>query len=166
MKFHAYVSSSPSTKFSFEGRDDAKGIRGKLESASTPVVDGDSLDDLRQKARAYVAQCPSAVLYLADADKMVYETMIDKEYHDAKARAVKRKVMAGAILVFGVTSVSCIVAKAMVLEALWMFAGASVLYLVVVLTRVFNEIEGALVTEILLVLALALVPILRHMSQN
>jgi hypothetical protein len=58
MRFAAYlVRHDSSNRFSFDGRDDASGILGKLVlSSNSSVATADTLEELERKAREYLAK--------------------------------------------------------------------------------------------------------------
>ena len=162
MHYAAYQARHDGTDFSFTGRDDVAGILGTFSPGGVPpVVTGDTLDEVRIRARAHLGEEPGAFLYLTDADGRVYEIMINVKHHRVTEAANRRTAITGAILLFCIT---CLLATAFGLGA-WLailgFLGAGCVYCLILRVRLFNEIEGAVICEIFLILGLLLIPAIK-----
>ncbi len=86
--------------------------------------------------------------------------MINKEYHAAIDRRERYVAMSLTIMAFCVT---CLVGTAVGGVGVWglaYFGGVSILYFGTVRVGFYNELEGAVVCEILLILSLILFPLL------
>ena len=164
MAFAAYQARHDGTDFVFDGRDDAAGILGTFRPGEAPpVVTAETLEELEQKVRAHLGEEPAAFLYLADGNGHVYRIMINKKYHAAIGSAERRTAISVALLVFSVT---CLITASLTSLGAWTlvcFAGAVGLYVLILRVGLFNEIEGAVICEILLILALLLVPALEKL---
>lgn len=162
MLYAAYQARHDGTDFSFDGRDDANGILGTFSPDGVPpIVTADTLDGLRTLARAHLGEEPGAFLYLTNADGRVLEIMINAKYHRALEAANRSTGIAGALLLFCTTS---LVATAFSMIGWWAivaFVGAACLYCVILRLRLFNEIEGAVICEIFLILGLVLIPAIK-----
>lgn len=91
--------------------------------------------------------------------------MSNEDHYAAIDKAGRRNAIAWSLLVFSVT---CLVAASfgsLGAAPLLAFAGASALYALILRIDIFNEIEGAVLCEILLILALLLVAALQHAHQ-
>jgi hypothetical protein len=144
--------------FSFEGRDESAGILGRLTpGAAVPVAVADTLEQLQREARAYLGDEPAAFLYLVDADGGVRAIVINRKYHEATEKAERRTAIATALLVLCVTSLLGATLGSLGGWALLGFVTAAGLYALILLAGLFNEIEGAVVCEMLLILALLMV---------
>jgi len=165
LHYAAYQARHDGTDFSSTGRDEAAGILGTFSpNGVPPVVTADTLDEIRVRARAHLGEEPGAFLYLTDADGRVYEIMINVKYHRATEAANRCTVITGALLSFCVTS---LLATALGLGAWWAIAGflvAACVYCVIMRAKLFNEIEGAAICEIFLVLGLLLIPAIKKMA--
>jgi|GEM_PF-5590240 len=154
MPYAAYSSTSPGPQFSFENRNEARGILGTLAGTGEPVVTADSLDDLRLRAKAHLADHPEHSLYLTDADKRVYDIILCQAYHEAIERRENYIAVVSAVCVFAVT---CLVAMAFSGMGFWglvIFLGAAGLYLTIVKFRINNALELAVGLEINLIVLL------------
>lgn len=159
MAFAAYQARHDGTDFVFEGRDDAAGILGTFRPGDAPpVVIAETLEELEQKVQAHLGEEPAAFLYLTDGNGHVYRIMINGKYHAAIESANRRTVISVTLLVFSVT---CLLAASATSPGAWTlvcFAGAVGLFALILRVGLFNEVECAIVCEILLILALMLAP--------
>lgn len=164
MTFAAYQARHDGSDFTFEGRDDAAGILGTFRVGdASPVVTAETLEELEHKARAHLGDEPDAFLYLTNAKAHVYRIMINKKYQATIERAARREEITVALLVFCVT---CLVAASLGSLGVWALVGFVCvvgLYAITLGVGLFNEIEGALVCEILLILALLFIPALEKL---
>ena len=160
MQFAAYQWQNAGTDFSFAGRDETVGVLGTHIPGSTPpVLTAETLEEIKLRARAHLGEEPDACLYITDSGGRVHEILTNRKYHDAKARAERRTAIAVALLVFCAT---CLVATALGFVGGWAligFVGSAVCYATMLRAGLFNEIEGAFVCEIFLVLGLVLVSV-------
>jgi hypothetical protein len=164
MPYAAYESSHDGRDFSFDGRDQAGGILGKLSPRVPPVVLAETLDELRLKARAHLGEFPDAFLYLVDSENSVYEIMINKKHHEAIEKAWRYVGISIALLIFCLTCLFCSARGDLAVWGILCFGGISILYFGVVKLGFFNEIEGAVVCEIILILVLILVPAITRLN--
>lgn len=156
MTFAAYQARPEGTDFSFEGRDEAAGVLGTHQLNDTrPVATADTLEELERDARAYLGVEPDAVLYLTDGEGRVRRIMTNEKHHTAIERAGRRTAIALGLLVFSVTCL--LAAVALGAWAVVAFVGAAGLYAVALRAGLFNELEGAVVCEIILILALVMI---------
>jgi hypothetical protein len=166
MTFAAYQARHNGTDFSFEGRDEATGILGVFRPGEAePVVTAHTLEELEREARAYLGKEPDAHLYLTDGAGRVYRIMINEKYHAAVQRAERRTAISVALLVFSVTALLGASLGSLGAWALLGFVCAAALYTLLLRAGLSNEIEGAIVCEILLILALLLIPALQRVRR-
>jgi hypothetical protein len=155
MAFAAYQSRHDGTDFSFEGRDEAAGILGQYKPGdAAPVLTAQTLEGLKQEARAYLGKEPGASLYLTDAENRVHGIMINEKHHVALERAERHLVISVALLIFCAT---CLVAASAGVAGKWAllgFVSTTALYALILRMRLFNVIEGAACCEILLILTM------------
>jgi len=159
MAFSAYQARRDGTDFSFEGRDEGP-------SEAPPVVTAHSLEELEREARAHLGKEPDALLYLTDGDGRVHRIMINEKHHAAREWAERRTVISVALLVISVT---CLIGASAGLVGAWAlfgFVSAVALDALIVRSGFSNEIEGAVVCEILLILALLLIPQLQRVRNT
>lgn len=155
MAYAAYESCHDGKDVSFKERDLTRGILGQFNPRADPVAVADTLDELRLKARAHLGEFPDVLLYLVDSENLVHERVLNKKHHEAVQRAGQRAAISIGLLVLCFT---CLVGTPGGLER-WgpgCFIGISVLYIGIVKAGLFNEAEGAVVCEILLIILLIL----------
>lgn len=163
MTFTAYQARHDGTDFSSKGRDEAAGILGRhTPSEAPPVVTAHTLEELKLEARAYLGKEPDALLYLTDADRRVHQIMLNEKHHAAIDSAGRRNAISIALLVFCVTCLLGASLGALGAWALLSFVSAVALYALILRVGLLNEIEGAVLCEILLILALILIPALHR----
>ncbi len=166
MTFAAYLANDFRSRFSVEGRDTAAGILGVYDPrGDSPITTAETLEQLEREAWAYLGREPEVTLYLVDADGRVHRIMINEKHHairhkySAEMETVRRwTAILAALLTFAMT---CLIAASVsVLGAcpLVGFIGAVAFYTLLVRAGLFNEIEGALLCEILLILFLLMMP--------
>ena len=159
MSYFAYSEDIIHDQAYFVGRDEAAGILGTIKPSSDPVAVADDLEALEIKALAYLCQKPGGLLYLTDPNGRVYRTLYNVKYAEAVANGDKKSGMCPALLLFCVTA---FIGSMFNGPAAWWVVGgfvvASLLYIISVLSGFFNELEGAIMPEIILILALILVP--------
>jgi hypothetical protein len=161
--FAAYRARHDGTDFSFEGRDEAVGVLGtRRPSGSRPVATARTLEELEREARAHLGIEPDDVLYLTDGRGRRHRIMTNEKHHAAIAGAARRTAVAVGLLVFSVTCLPAAVSLGA--WAILAFAGVAGLYVLVLWLGLFNELEGAVACEILLILALVLVSQLQRVS--
>ncbi|MEX0938716.1 MAG: hypothetical protein WDZ59_12720 [Pirellulales bacterium] len=167
MTFSAYQARHNEMHFSIEGRDDASGILGIFNpNEAKPVLTADTLEELEQEARAHLGKEPDAFLYLTDGGRRVHRIMINEKHHAAIGRANRRTAVSVAILVFSFT---CLIGASLAplgTLALLGFVGTASLYFLILRWDLYNEIEGAVVCEILLIIVLLLTPLLQRLGSN
>jgi hypothetical protein len=167
MSFAAYQARHDGTDFSREGRDEAAGILGVFKpNDDKPVATADTLEHLEQAARAYLGKEPDAFLYLTDGDCRVLRMMMLENHHAAIDRANRRTAMAAALLIFCMT---CLIGASLGSFGGWAllcFLGASALYVFILWWGLFNEVEAALMCEIMLILALLSPPALQKLTDR
>lgn len=157
MRFAAYEQRSGTRGFSFERRNDAAGILGSCTLGEvTPVVTACSLEELKREARAYLGTEPDAILYLTDGDCRVYEIVSNDKHHAAIDKAERLVAISVVLLIFSITCLSAAALGSHGASALLLFAGVVSIYGLIVGTGIQNEIEGAVLCEILLILTLLL----------
>ena len=166
MTFSAFLARNDGTDdFSFEGRDERAGILGTFAPCGdSPVITAPTLEDLERDARTFLGNKPEELLYLTDCDCRVFRIVINKEYHEAVAQAhaavaqaTKRATISLAILAFSVTALLGATIGSIGIWPLLFFVGAVILYSLLLTLGLFNEIEGAILCEIMLILAMAAV---------
>lgn len=112
---------------------------------------------LRLEARAYLGENPEVMLYLTDSEDLVHEILINKKHHAAVNGLARRSRILTALLVLCTTSLLGS-AAGFGGWSLVAFAAATTIYLAIIKIGIFNEIEGAAVCEILLILTIVLIP--------
>lgn len=162
LKYSAYQSRNDGTDFSSEGRDAAVGIRGRhIHNGATPIATADTLQELQHEARAYLGKVPEASLYLTDADDWIHDTMINEKYHEATGNAAVRTAICIALLMFCMTA---LIGAALGFPARWAllsFIAATALYAAILKAKMYNEIEGAVICEMLLILISVMISTVR-----
>jgi hypothetical protein len=163
MTFAAYQSRHDGTDFSYEGRDESAGILGIFRpNNAAPVVTAHTLEELERKANAHLGKEPDAFLYLTDVDGHVYRIMINAKYHATVERANRRTAISVVLVIFSTTCLIGASLGSLGALALLGFVGVTVLYALILRAELFNEIEGAVACELLLILALLLIPLLQR----
>lgn len=170
MTFAAYLTNDFRSRFSVEGCDTAAGILGVYDPhGDSPVTTAETLEQLEREAWAYLGQEPEVTLYLVDAEGRVRRIMINEKHHAIRHKywaeidnASRWTAILAALLTFAMT---CLIAASVsVLGAFPLvgFVGAVAFYTLLVRAGFFNEIEGALLCEILLILFLLMVPAIQQ----
>jgi hypothetical protein len=169
MAFAAYRRRSDETAYTWEGRDEAAGIIGRrTPSEEPPFATAQTLEELKQEVWAYLGKHPDAFVYLADSEGNVRATMHCEKYHEAVARANSWTIITAVLLVFSITCLIGAWSLPHGAVALLGFIGAVALYALMLRTGFQNEIEGAVVCEIFLILILLLIRVceLRNQLEN
>jgi hypothetical protein len=158
MTFAAFQARHDGTDFSFEGRDESAGVLGVFHPReAAPLLTANTLEELEREARAHLGKEPSAYLYLTDDGHRVYRIMINEEHHATIEKRMRRTAIACVLLVFGITCLVGAYFGSLGIMPLLVFVGIAALYVLLLRVDFFNEIEGAVICEIMLILALLLV---------
>jgi hypothetical protein len=152
---------------SFEGRDEAAGVLGRFTPRNaTPMLAADTLEKLEHDAWAYVGKEPDACLYLTDKDDRLYKIILNQQYHQAAGKAERRLTVAIVLLVFCITCLLTASLGSLGIGALLCFVGVVALYAFIVRMEMFNTIEGAVLCQLLLVMALFLVSAVQKLQSR
>jgi hypothetical protein len=163
MTFAAFQARHDGTDFSFEGRNESTGVLGIYYPAeSTPVFTANTLEELEREARVHLGKEPSAYLYLTDDGHRVYRIVFNESHHATVEKGERHITIAWALLVFSVTCLVGASLSSLGVLPLLSFVSVAALYAFILRVELFNEIEGAVICEILLILALLLIAALQH----
>jgi hypothetical protein len=158
MAYAAYRGIGNDTGFSFEGGDEDAGILGTYTPGETPpLLTADTLDELRLKAWAHLGREPDDFLILTDDQGRVYEFLSSPKHREGGFKAEERLTVAIALLVFCLT---CLIGSAFGSIGGWAlpcFVVAAAVYGVIVRADFFNELEAAVICEIMLIMTLLIV---------
>lgn len=150
--FAAYRSRCDGTDFSFDNRDESKGILGTYHPRDDkPVATAASLQELELKSNAFLGTDPEHSLYLTDDSHRVYQILICSKHHQVVDTLQSRLCVAIALLLF---CVICLLAATVGNAGSWAlaaFAGVAVLYFVIMRFTQLNEIEAAFICIVLLI---------------
>ncbi len=120
----------------------------------------DTLEELRRETRAYLGKEPNAFLYLTDADNRVYEIVSNEKHQAALEIARRHTTISVALLTLCLTCLLGASGGSLGGWAVVCFFSVGTLYALILRARLFNEVEGFIVCEILLILALMVIPVL------
>ena len=142
------VDSADAGTISFESRDDDEGILGTLREVRSILCSTPSRDEAEALAEAEASKCPEKVFYVIDNNHHVVRCVTNQEGHTVSwiPRAI-------AVCVFAVTCVVGGLAGLQTLTCLTVFVGAATLYSILSRLRVANELEAAVVVELLILAA-------------
>ena len=154
-----FVYSGHDLTVSYEWCDEKGCVLGTVRPKSPPVVEADNLDEAENQEKAYLTREPMAFLYLTDAEGHVYKTIWDERLHARAALREKTVFMTIALLVFLGSAILGTAFAGFVVWGLCCFVAVSVLYGFLVGSHFFNEVEAALVCELLLIPTLLIIRI-------
>ncbi len=147
--FFAYVSKVPMLDFCFEGRDDSRGILGSIQPTGPAFAQADGLGATEELVRAHLGREPNDLVYIADANLLVYRIVTNEKHHQLCESAAKRVAIAWGIAALAIGSLLSTSTNALGVQV---FFGATCLYLAMVWLRIFNAIEAAVICFIFLCL--------------
>ena len=166
MSLHAYPSRNGSVVVSHDNYDDTNGTLGRLVSKPDSIGDAESLDHATEIAFAHLGREPSDAVYIADDEDIIRKVVFNDAYHRERENSERWVCMSIALLVLCLaTFIGTIVTDAG-FGGLVLFGGIAVLYSLVVRTGIQNEVEGAVVCFILVVLIFLLLPAVRAVRER
>ena len=166
MSFFAYAASHGCIKIDYTTRNEAAGVIGSLASRPDPVATADDRDSITERAYAHLGRSPSDLVYIADSDGLLYEIIINRAYSDERDVQEKWHFIAWSLLVMCITCFLATLTLGLGFKGLFLFAGVTALYLLVVKTGIQNEVEAAVLCLIILILVCILVPGVRAARSN
>lgn len=89
MKFFVYAETNGPISIDYSTRDEAAGVIGSLKEKPKPIGDAASKEDAIEKAYAHLGRRPSGLVYVADSDGLLYEIVINRQYHEELNRNAK-----------------------------------------------------------------------------
>ena len=160
MKYKA-VQTAPHNNMRFECRDEAKGVLGKFDSVDDAEIlfEGDSREEMEQRIKQYFYDGRNRITYLCGTDNLVYGIYLHHGEADAQSKQSAQTTLLYCLCFIVTLGLG---ASAVVLGfhlgrppvlAMAMIASSASLYLAVVKSGILNEIEGAVVTTVLTILA-------------
>ena len=153
MQYLIYLSTRGSPQIDYAARNEDAGILGSLRETPEPLLTADSHQEAVEKAYAHLGRNPADLLFLADSSNLLYEILLNRQYHRDYVALTRAKLRGWAC--FAITATSLVFTASLGLGALGLIiCGAAIsLFFLLVLTRSFNEIQAALACLILLVVA-------------
>jgi len=161
MSLHVYPNRQGSVVVSHDNYDEAKGALGRLVSKSDSIGESESLDDATEIAYAHLGRVPSEAVYIADENDVVRKIVFNDAYHKERETSERWLCASVSLLILCLTSFVGTIASGIGIVGLLIFVVIAILYLVVVRTRIQNEVEGAVVCFIILVLIFLLLPAIK-----
>lgn len=158
MQFLVYIESTPMLHIDYAARDEAAGTIGSLRDLTSPIGTADTHEAIMEIAYAHLGRHPSDMLYVADANGCVYDIVINRQYHDERSASGKVIVVAWTCFVLAVLALISTVLLGIGYVGLILMAVSISLYLAIVRSGFFNEIEAGVVCVILVLLATLLIP--------
>jgi len=158
MQFLVYVDPTPMLHIDYAGRDETAGIIGSLLDLPDPIGTADTHELIMEIAYAHLGRHPSDMLYVADANGRVYDIVINRQYHDERSASGKAIVVARTCFVLTVLAFVTTVLLGLGYIGLILMVASIALYLAIVRSKFFNEIEAGVVCVILVLLTALLIP--------
>lgn len=142
-------------------RDEARGVICRLTAKSASIGTSESLEDAIEIGYAYLGRHPSESIYIANDADEVHKFLINHKYFAQREALEKSGCMGKALLVLCCVSFAGSVPLGVGLGGLALFATIALVYVFVVRTGIENEVEGAVVCLMILILTLTLIPPLK-----
>ena len=161
MRFHAYPNRQGSVVVSHDIYDEQNGTLGRLVAKPNSIGDAESIDLATEIAYAHLGRAPSDAVYIADDNDIIRKVVFNDAYHKERENSERWVCMSIALLVLCFTTFIGTIVTELGLGGLLLFSGIAILYVFVVRTRIQNEVEGAVVCFIILVLIFFLLPAVR-----
>ncbi len=161
MSFHAYPNRQGSVVVSHDNYDEEKGTLGRLVSKPDGIGHAESIDLATEIAYAHLGRAPSDAVYIADDNDIIRKVVFNDAYHKERENSERWVCMSIALLVLCLVTFSGTIVIGLGFGGLLLFGGIAVIYVFVVRTRIQNEVEGAVVCFIILVLIFLLLPAVR-----
>jgi len=158
MHYVIYSSSNNSLKIDYETRDETAGLIGSLQSGLQPLLIGDSREEVQEKAYAHLGRNPADSLYLADSSGRLYEILINRQYHRDRDSLNRSSWRGWACFVLATLSLLVTASLGLGILGVAICAASLSLFVVLVKTSAFKEVEACVICGILLVITALLLP--------
>jgi len=169
MQFLVYVESTGMLQIDYSARDEDAGIIGSLRDLPNPLGTADTHEAITEIAYAHLGRHPSDMLYIADSNGLLYDILINRPFHDERSASSRKIVVAWTCFVLTVLAFIATVLLGLGYVGLILMVASITLYLAIVRSEFFNEIEAGVVCVILVLLASLLIPAIQsamRKSQN
>jgi len=153
-RYFAYSSRAGPWTMSFAEGSAPGEVLPRLQTGAAPFAVADDLATLEEKAYAHLGRHPDDSVHLTDAAGQVHKTLRNESHWQSLKRQTRLHARAWALLALGRG-----------VAGLGLFALATLMYLGVVPGGIENELEGAVLCEIILILALVLVVMYRKVQE-
>ena len=157
MQYLIYLSTRGSPQIDYAARNEDAGIIGSLRETPEPLLTADSHEEAVEKAYAHLGRNPADLLFLADSSNQLYDILLNRQYH-RDCNSLRRGKLRGWAC-FTLALFSLVLTASLGLGSLGLvICGAAIaLYLLLLLTRAFNEIQAGFVCFILLLVTALLI---------
>jgi len=157
MQYLIYLSKPGVPQIDYAARDEAAGILGSLRGVPEPLLKAESFEEAVEKAFGHLGRNPADLLFLADSNDLLYDILLNRQYHRDCTTLSRGKTRGWACFLLASVSLVLTVSQGLGSLGLLICGIAVGLYLLLVLTRAFNEIQAGFACVILLVVAALLI---------
>jgi hypothetical protein len=166
MQYLIYVESTGMLQIDYSARNEAAGIIGSLLTVPTPLATADTHDAITEIAYAHLGRNPAHMLYIADSNGLLYDIVINRPYHDERSASSKALVVAWTCFVLSALSFIATVLLGLGYVGLILMVTSIAVYVAIVRSEFFNEIEAGVVCVILILLTALLIPAVHGVWQK
>ncbi|MFM7116054.1 MAG: hypothetical protein ACKO0N_05410 [Planctomycetota bacterium] len=157
VQYLIYISTNGAPQIDYAARDEEAGILGSLREVSAPLLKADSIEDATEKAYAHLGRNPADLLFLADSNNLLYDILLNRQYHRDCNSLSRGKMRGWACFILALISLVLTVSLGLGSLGLLICGAAVSLYLLLLLTRAFNEIQAGFACIILLIVTALLI---------
>ena len=166
MHYLVYIKSTGMLRIDYSTRNEDAGIIGSIEDMPEPLASANTRDAITEIAYAHLGRHPSDMLYIADSNGLLYEIVISQPYHDERSAQGKAIVVAWTCFVLSTVSLIATVFLGLGYLGLILLVAFIMLYLAIVRSGFFNEVEAGVFCFIFIVLAALLIPAIHEAWQK
>ena len=157
MQYLIYLSMRGVPQIDYAARDKEAGILGSLREVPDPLLKADSIAEAVEKAYAHLGRNPADLLFLADSNNLLHDILLNRQYHRDCNSLRRGKLRGWACFTLALFSLVLTASLGLGSLGLVICAAAIALYLLLLLTRAFNEIQAGFVCFILLIVTALLI---------
>lgn len=157
MQYLIYLSTRGSPQIDYAARNEDAGIIGSLRETPEPLLTADSHEEAVEKAYAHLGRNPADLLFLADSSNLLYEILLNRQYHRDCNSLHRGKLRGWGCFTLALFSLVLTASLGLGSLGLVICGAAIALYLLLLLTRAFNEIQAGFICLVLLVVTALLI---------